>query len=1162
MFKASNPARRRLRWFAAVLVAIIMVTVAIFVMPTYLARWVFDAKLEDFGLQASGIETVDIDLWDSKIRFGPLTIGAPGAKPARLEQFGIKYSFSRLFDRRGLGKETVVEGLILDVARDAKGRISVNGVDIFALLQPTAAAPPPEAADSQDQWGAGLQRFLLRDSRIRFRRHDGGELELEIDRLALDGFRTWAPDTPGRFALTARLNGMAVQLDGEAKPFSDRIEVQATSTLSAIELSKVQRFTGRLPLTRGDGTMRASLKHHAVVAPDGTIQLSDAGDISVDGLSISLPDGPDIAFANAVIVLNTAKVFRPDGSIDLSGSLNIEGKQARLGLPDGSVTDFDTTTMQLGDMKLTADADQTLTGNLSVALRAAEGKARREGRSLQFDALQVDATLADLALDASGSVRAIVDATLSVASPKADGPSHGNADRLAARLSKVKFSNAKGDFSAGGGLSLDLTGLTAESGEVAAAPSLSLKSGSLRIAEGQFDLQAPVSGALSWKARFGLNVREASAAVAGPHAGTVTFDQLQLEAGAIDETLRPTFDAVQIDAFSIDVENVSVDAAPPHPGRVAFDKFRLVAGVFDREARSTFGGFELDGLSLMAEGLLPSSVAGGNAGQLSVGIGEIRGEEAVREADGALSLRAFSLGEIETTVRGQFDADARLNGLKAQNVSLSAETRAGAEKAVLSGFDLAVGGGEALKLQFGSLTLDALSGSAAPALEIGAVVLQGLDIAASSALLPADEGTAPVSTDKTGDAPARPQISIGRFKLADPAQIVLTDKRQSPTVKLDTKVNRFELRDFDTKKPGTKSALTIAATINEFTDLSLEGWVNVANEKPSVDLKTAFKNLELPPFSRYAATYLGVNLESGRLSAQADGKVIDGTLDAATKLNILNLKFSPLSPKDAKRLSAATGVPIETAVGLLEGKDGRIELSIPVKGDLENPNFDLDQVIGKAVGNAIVATIGTTLQVLFPPALLISVFDSATSGSGVEFAPAPFEAGTVALEPKGRELVDALAKLLKDRPKLTVTLCGRATADDLNAALKPEVEAILAERRAAYAQALSAYQARLRPLVEQGIVNKDGVPLAKNASKSLPLPPAKPDLDAAALMAERGATRADELRDSLTTLAAERTKTIRRDLAERLNVSGGQVAECRSVFDSKDAGAPRAEIKL
>ncbi|MDD9914542.1 MAG: hypothetical protein OXT01_07755, partial [Rhodospirillaceae bacterium] len=179
-----------------------------------------DSKLDELGLQGRGTETVDIDLWNSEIRFGPLTIGAPGAEPARLERFGLKYSLSRLFSRRGLGKETVVEGLILDVARDAEGRITVNGIDIFELMPQSNSEPPEKETDGA--WGVGLRQFVLRDSRVRFHRHDGGELAMEIGRLALDGFQTWTPEAPGRFDLQAMVNGIVLELDGTAKPFSDR----------------------------------------------------------------------------------------------------------------------------------------------------------------------------------------------------------------------------------------------------------------------------------------------------------------------------------------------------------------------------------------------------------------------------------------------------------------------------------------------------------------------------------------------------------------------------------------------------------------------------------------------------------------------------------------------------------------------------------------------------------------------------------------------------------------------------------------------------------------------------------------------------------------------------------------------------------------------------
>ena len=93
--------------------------------------------------------------------------------------------------------------------------------------------------------------------------------------------------------------------------------------------------------------------------------------------------------------------------------------------------------------------------------------------------------------------------------------------------------------------------------------------------------------------------------------------------------------------------------------------------------------------------------------------------------------------------------------------------------------------------------------------------------------------------------------------------------------------------------------MAIDASLNEYTDLLVGGWFNLAGDHPSFDLNTTLENLELPSFSRYEAMRLGVNLESGRLSAKAAGKVVDGQLDAATKLNLLNLQFSPLSPEDS-----------------------------------------------------------------------------------------------------------------------------------------------------------------------------------------------------------------------------------------------------------------------
>ena len=1138
---------RRWRWIAALAFAAVALTVlSIFVLPTFAARWILDSKLEDFGLQASGIETVDIDIWNSEIRFGPLAIGAPGAPPARLERFGLKFSLSRLFDRRGLGKETFVEGLIVEVARDAKGRILVNGVDVFALLPPPTEAPPPsEEADAGEPWGVGLQRFTLRDSQLRFKRHDGGELEMDIEQLVLDGFRTWRPDAPGKFALKAAVNGMTLQLDGEAKPFSDRIEVQATSKIAAVELSKVQRFTGRLPLTRGDGILQAALKHSAILAPDGTIQLSNSGKIDAEGLSVSLPEGPEISFANAQIQLDTAQIFRPDGRIGLTGSLETAGQQARLAMPDGSTVELDKATVKLDDMKLDADVAQTLTGSLSLKVSAAGGEARQDERILKFKSVSLGSKFGNVSVAPSGRVGAKFDASLKLESPELAGDAQGNAERISVALSDADISAAKAAFTFTGGVAVDVSALEAATERTAEAPSMTLKAKLLKLSDSRIEMTIPEEAALSWRARIGLEALETALSLEGEQPGSIAIDRLQLNEGAIDDGLQAAFKSLQIDGVTASATKLPLSSTETHPGNAKISRIRLEDGALDLAARSTLGRLEFDGLAVTVDGY-PAAVNGTESG-FSAKVGEIRAEGGVWDADGALSLQAISLATLETALRGAAPFDARLDGLQLKSLSLSAEQIAGADSVVLTGFEAAMDGGQALKLSFADVAIDKVTGSSTPTVKIGAVDVKGLELAASSKLLPAEDADAKAvpASDANEAAAALPQIAIGRFTLSNPARIMLSDTRQSPAVTVDTEFTRFELRDIDTVKADKTSSVALAATINEFTDLTVDGTFDLAGDGQNVDLKTSFKNLELPPFSRYAATYLGVNLESGRLSAEADGKVAGGALDVATKLNILNLRFSPLSPEDAKRLSAAAGVPVETAVGLLEDKDGRIELSIPVKGDLQNPDFQIDAIISKAVGNAIVGTIGTTLKVMFPPALLLSVIDSATSGSGIKFAPAPFDAGTTTLQPKGVELVDTLAKLLKERPKLTVTLCGRATAEDLNAVLKPDVDKVLAERRAAYAQAMAAYQAR------------------ESAAKKPPASlPEKPNLDEDSIVADLAAAQADKLRNSLTALAGERTKAIRLDLAERLKVASGRVAECRSVYDPADKGVPRAEFGL
>ena len=234
-----------------------------------------------------------------------------------MERFGLTLSFAELFERRGLGERATIEGVVLDVRRAEDGRILLNGVDLVALAAGDGEAPAPDDGTRSDGpgWGAGLNDFTLANSRVRFTGPDGGVAVLQVDRLALENFRTWTPQTPGSFSLDATLNDMGVAVEGTATPFADRIEVSARTELSAVAIEKVTRYTGSLGLTRGEGEMQARLDHQVAIEDDGAISLKTDGTAELDGLAVGLPDGPEIAFERVQVEIDTDKRFSPDGAV-------------------------------------------------------------------------------------------------------------------------------------------------------------------------------------------------------------------------------------------------------------------------------------------------------------------------------------------------------------------------------------------------------------------------------------------------------------------------------------------------------------------------------------------------------------------------------------------------------------------------------------------------------------------------------------------------------------------------------------------------------------------------------------------------------------------------------------------------------------------------------
>jgi hypothetical protein len=185
--------------------------------------------------------------------------------------------------------------------------------------------------------------------------------------------------------------------------------------------------------------------------------------------------------------------------------------------------------------------------------------------------------------------------------------------------------------------------------------------------------------------------------------------------------------------------------------------------------------------------------------------------------------------------------------------------------------------------------------------------------------------------------------------------------------------------------------------------------------------------------------FAGYRIRSGRLDAQLRYRVRDGRLVGDNKLVFRRLQLG-----EKVEHASALDVPLDLAVALLADAEGRIDLAIPVSGDLRDPQVDLGGLIAQALRNTLARIVSAPFRVL------ASLFGK---GDGDQLRAVSFEPGAAAVSPAEEETVGRLAHALARRPRLSLIVHGaydpRADSEALQrAALLREVA-----KRAGYSAA-------------------------------------------------------------------------------------------------------------
>jgi hypothetical protein len=180
------------------------------------------------------------------------------------------------------------------------------------------------------------------------------------------------------------------------------------------------------------------------------------------------------------------------------------------------------------------------------------------------------------------------------------------------------------------------------------------------------------------------------------------------------------------------------------------------------------------------------------------------------------------------------------------------------------------------------------------------------------------------------------------------------------------------------------------------------------------------KGLVLNHIDGYISNYLGHNFERGQLSDTFTLAIKDKQMTMSNQLEVRDLKAIAIEGKQ--------GPPLGLAVKLLQDKDGILRISVPIEGDLDNPEFKIAQALTPVITKAVTLAAASNIQPLGNVLLVKDLLDKTLLK--VSFEPAFFEAGTAVFSKGQIENMRELANKLIKTPNLQVRLCGVVTPVD------------------------------------------------------------------------------------------------------------------------------------
>lgn len=299
--------------------------------------------------------------------------------------------------------------------------------------------------------------------------------------------------------------------------------------------------------------------------------------------------------------------------------------------------------------------------------------------------------------------------------------------------------------------------------------------------------------------------------------------------------------------------------------------------------------------------------------------------------------------------------------------------------------------------------------------QIDQLALNGL----SSTLAIAADGTTNLNelmvasaTEDTPSTGSESSFQLDTLILTD-SSLSVSDQRMEPTFSLGLTELSGQIKGLSSDNLA-RADVDLSAKLDQYAPISIAGQINPLADDVYSDIVFSLEGFGMSRLSPYSGRYAGRKIDKGKANIKMEYRLSKRELIGQNEM-----LFDQLELGENVQSEDDLGLPIGLAVALLKDAKGQLQMDVPVRGNLDDPEFHVGHLVMRAFVN-LIGSIATS-----PFKLLGKIVAAGDQPLDHVY----FAAGQSTLSENASDKIAKLSVALADRPQLQLEIRGAYAPD-------------------------------------------------------------------------------------------------------------------------------------